>query len=1126
MVALVSLKIGKLMNSQNFYFLNSKLPELEVLGGFAEKYAHADPESCGVKLRLFAETFTKILYNHLSIDLPDEHSFYDLLNNDIFKEAVSPAILGKLHLLRKVGNKAAHGHKLNSTEAGFLLREAYDLGAWLYVSMFNGNINDIPGYREPVSPAKGTGLDKEKRLIREKINEQEKELEGLLAERERLREESGKKRKSRAERQQLFKKGKTVAEILHFDEEATRRLLIDEQLSMAGWKVGPGGESTDEVGQEVEVRYQPTKSGIGYADYVLWDSNGKPLAVIEAKKTARDAENGKTQADLYAKGLEKMHGQRPVIFYTNGYDIFMWNTLLEEPPRKVYGFYARDNLEYLHFQKKHRLPLNRSNIDSNIVDRNYQREAIKHVHELFESKRRKGLIVQATGTGKTRVAIALSKSLMEASWAKRILFLCDRRELRKQAKNVFDEFISSPAAIVTARTARDRDKRIYIGTYPAMLKVYQTFDVGFFDLIIADESHRSIYNVYGELFKYFDAYQIGLTATPVEFVTRNTFRLFECKEQDPTAYYSFEDAINDTPPWLVPFEVHTVTTRFIREGIRYVDMTPEQQQQLEEQEEDAEEIDYAASQVDKQVFARGTAKVILRNLMENGLKLADGSLGKTIIFARNHKHAVFLNRLFNELYPQYGGLFCEVIDNYNPRAEQLIDDFKGKGSNDRLTIAISVDMLDTGVDIPEILNLVFAKPVKSYAKFWQMIGRGTRLRPNLFGAGKHKTKFRIFDHWKNFEWFDLHYKPATPSVTKSLMQRLFESRLELANLSQQKYEKNIFEQIMELVYQDVADLAATESVDVREKWRTIQLVKDRDTLLQFEATTRVALKNEIAPLMMWRNILGHAPAYEFDLLMTCMQIAWLGESARFKDYKDELLDKVNRLPGTLAPVQARATLLKSINREEFWSSVTYDLLEDIRLRIRGLMKYLPLARKNPLFRVMDVDEDFTAINRGEYVPKNRALDMANYRKRVTEILTALFDQNETLQKIKKGEAVSEKEIDDLVALILIQDERIDLRILQTLFPETAGHLEKAIRRIIGLDPEYVSRLINRFIRKYPQLTAKQIKFLDMLKNHICRYGAIKPERLYGSPFTIIDSQGLDGVFGEEKSDLVDILKQF
>jgi hypothetical protein len=345
---------------------------------------------------------------------------------------------------------------------------------------------------------------------------------------------------------------------LSFNEEQTRRYLIDLMLADVSWEVGADLTSTPQVKKEVKVSGQPTDSGIGYADYVLVDDNDKPLGVIEAKKTSKHAQDGRTQAKCYADGLEAEHGQRPIIFYTSGYDLWIWNDAAGEPPRKIYGYYSKDSLQRLHFQRKERKPAAQVGPDKGkcIITRMYQFEAVRRVVEHFAQKKRKALIVQATGTGKTRVAIALCDALIQAHRAKRVLFLCDRRELRKQAHNAFKEFLPSEnRTYVTSDTANDRTKRIYLATYPAMMKVFETFDPGFFDLIIADESHRSLYNRYRQLFNYFDCYQVGLTATPIDYIAKSTFDMFQCGAKDPTFNYSYEEAINSNPPYLVPFVV-------------------------------------------------------------------------------------------------------------------------------------------------------------------------------------------------------------------------------------------------------------------------------------------------------------------------------------------------------------------------------------------------------------------------------------------------------------------------------------------------------------------------------------------------------------------------------------------
>ena len=775
------------MQSLNFEFLRKQpawLP-LADLGGFAEGYARTDPVTAVVKLRSFGELLVQSIYTKLRLPKPPRANFHELLTNHAFEDATPRVVLAKLHALRKEGNRAAHGEDVDVATSLWLLKEAFDLACWLHLTHAGGSRADCPSYTPPpeIEGEENPGvLQREKKAVAERLAAQEARMQQLLADLEAARAAAqaaeGDAAKLRATQEHAHALGTQAADTLHFSEEATRRRLVDVMLTEARWQVGDGGASTDEVGQEVEVGHQPTESGKGRADYVLYDDDGTPLGVVETKKTAIKVEDGRTQATSYADGLEKQYDVRPFIFCTNGYDIEMWNDEDNEPPRRLYAFPSRDSLQYRRFQRRERHPRATVAPGPGIIDRIYQYEAIKRVVEKFAEKKRRSLVVMATGTGKTRVAVALCDALIRAKWVRRILFLCDRRELRKQANNAFKEYLpGEPRTFITADTAKDRGKRIYLATYPAMMRCFQTFDVGFFDLIIADESHRSIYNRYRDLFEYFDALQVGLTATPVQFVSRDTFRMFGCETGDPTFSYGYAEAINHVPPYLVPFEVETHTTPFLREGIRYSQMNRDQQIQLEADDPEPTLVEYDREAVDRRVFNKDTNRLILRNLMERGIRDATGSrVGKSIIFARDHNHAVLLQTLFDEMYPQYGGNFCRVIDNYDPRAEELIDDFKGQGTNPNLTLAISVDMLDTGIDVPEVVNLVFAKPVYSYVKFWQMIGRGTRLCRGLFGPGKDKTHFLIFDHWGNFEWFGENAPQPEPPAGKSLMQLVFESR--------------------------------------------------------------------------------------------------------------------------------------------------------------------------------------------------------------------------------------------------------------------------------------------------------------------------------------------------------------
>ncbi|MFK0572845.1 DEAD/DEAH box helicase family protein, partial [Endozoicomonas sp.] len=577
-------------------------------------------------------------------------------------------------------------------------------------------------------------------------------------------------------------------------------------------------------------------------------------------------------------------------------------------------------------------------VDTKIAGRLYQLESIARVGERFTDKHRRALIVQATGTGKTRVAIALSKRLLDARWAKRVLFLCDRKELRKQARNAFNEFVSDPIYVVGRSDKKYQDtSRIFISIYPGMMNIMDRYDVGYFDLIIADESHRSIYNVYGDLFKYFDALQVGLTATPVDMIGHTTYGLFGCEGRVPTYEYSLEAAINDEH--LTPFEVITHTTQFLREGIKKDNISDEQIAQLEEQGIDPNTLEFDAKAIDKAIFNRDTNRAIIRNLMEHGIRDQDEQLpGKTIVFARNHKHAVVLQSVFDEMYPQFAGKFCQVIDHYDPRAEQLIEDFKGGdlSSNKTLTIAISVDMLDTGIDVPEVVNLVFAKPVKSKVKFWQMIGRGTRLCKDLFGPGQDKKKFRIFDHWGNFEYFEQEPPEATPTTGKPLAQKRLEAWIELAKAAQKKFEQGSLTIIAKQLQAQVEALDE-KSIAVQEKWQTRARLNDQKVLEQFAPQTQQQLLDEIGPLMQWVDVRGQGNAMRFDLDMITAQTALYTNKGGLEKQWSIIVQKLDQLPPHLAQVQQQGEIINQLRELDWWHNASFADLEHARTRLRGIM---------------------------------------------------------------------------------------------------------------------------------------------------------------------------------------------
>lgn len=1122
---------GELVKSTNFEFLRAKWPPLASLAGFAEHYCHPDPESSLIKLRLLTEQVVEHIYSVHQLAKPYQASLNDLLNDRAFQQSIPQVVVSKLHTIRITGNKAAHGGKATGQIALAALREAFEIARWFQLTYGGGRLEDLPSF---VSPQPGVGddskaeLKREKKAVLEKLAAQEAQMAQLLADLDATRQREQAARQVgaalEAELAATRSQGQRSADVLGFDEKTTRKRLIDMMLMEAGWDVS----NKDLVRIEEPVKHQPTTTGEGFADYVLLGEDGIPLAVVEAKKTSENAEKGRQQAKCYADGFEKMYGRRPVIYYTNGYDVSIWNDADGEPPRQIYGYHSRDSILYMVSRRQQRLQPKEVAPDPQIADRMYQIEAIKRVIERFGAKHRRALVVQATGTGKTRVAISLCEALIRAGWVRRVLFLCDRRELRRQANNTFQQFLpGEPRTYVNANTSADQEHRIYLATYPAMMQCFESFDVGFFDLIIADESHRSIYNRYRDLFLYFDALQVGLTATPVQFISRNTFDLFGCENENPTALFRYEDAINHIPPYLVPFKVKTVTTGFLSRGIKYSQMTPEQREQLEQQEREPEAIEFEQHQVDKQIFNKDTNRKIIQNLMEHGIRDGSGSLvGKSIIFARSHDHAILLQSVFDELYPQYGGRVCRVIDNYEPRAEALIDEFKDAKSD--LRIAVSVDMLDTGIDVPEVVNLVFAKPVFSFVKFWQMIGRGTRLCKDLFGPGKDKSEFQIFDHWENFKYFEETYQETEPSKQTSLLQRLFDARLALADECLRKPDVTAFNAIAGLIAADIADLPDT-TISVREKWRQVTTCRNPEVIKRFDAATRATLSQDIAPLMQWRDIRGDSAAYQFDHLIALAQTDLMKGAGRFADRRAEVEAWVADLQYNLNPVREREDDIRKVKSAAFWDSITLASLEDVRQSLRGIMKYRQPRTSDRLpAKIIDVAEDPAGLQSRDHKPKLEGLEFVAYRQRVEGVLTELFAQNDTLKRIKAGQPVSDADLKALVSLVLTQHPDLDLTDLTEYYPESAGHLDLAIRSIIGLDAKAVHDRFEAFVRKHPTVNSMQMRFLDLLKNHIAKYGAIEIGRLYEQPFTTISAEGLDGVFEDEAQidELLGIINSF
>lgn len=1135
------------MQSKNFEMLRPHWPDLASLGGHAELYVYSDPQSSLIKLRCFAEKLVGIVYRDWRLPCYPNEKFIDRLENHAFASVVDQAIIDKLHAIRKEGNKAAHEGKFGKGSSLWLLKEAHILGSWLLLSMKKGGKDDIKPFVEPTKKASDEALSKaaikELKASKQREVEHQARLEQALAELEVSQQaELDAQREAAKLKHQLnnattrqYRDASDLAKnSLELNEAQTRRRLIDTELHSRGWDIDLiNGKSTEQVGIEVKVDSQPTPTGMGNCDYVLWDDDGKPLAVIEAKRTRENAEKGRQQAKIYADSLEKKYNQRPVIFYTNGHDIYIWDDALKAnqktapAPRKLYGFYAKEALQYMIRQRTERKDINATPIDTEIAGRSYQIETISRVCERYSDNHRKALVVQATGTGKTRVAIALTKRMINAGWAKRILFLCDRKELRKQAGKAYNEFLSESIYIVGKSKKADRgNARIYVATYPGMMSIMEEFDPGYFDLIIADESHRSIYNVFGDVFKYFDAMQLGLTATPVEMISRSTSQLFGCDYKMPTANYPLEQAIEDKN--LVPFKVVSHTTQFLRDGIQGHSLSDEQLAELEEQGIDPNDLDFNAKAIDKAVYNKDTNRAILRNLMENGQRLADGqTLGKSMVFARNIAHAELLSELFSDMYPEYGGNFCRVIHSKYERAEELIDDFKATDGKDaEVTIAISVDMLDTGIDVPEVLNLVFAKPVKSKVKFWQMVGRGTRLCENLYGpatdGSDDKSKFLIFDHWGNFEYFEMEPEEEEARQSKSLSQKLFEARLTFAEEALKRGELNDFVAMVQLLKDDI-DALDDGCIAIKDNWKLKAQLSDLATLQQFTPATKAQLFDQMAPLMQWRNIQGEAEALKFDLEIVTAQYAKAFEPKLLDQTKEPLLLKVRSLAMHLNQVRSKADTVKQLQQDDFWQAADFSALDKVRETLRPIIHLREKGVAPPAdpITIYDITEDREKFEINERKTNIRTVDFEIYRQEVEKTLTPLFEKSPVLQKIRAGETITPAELDELNALIHTQNPSVDLALLKDFYPQSSVGMDQLLRTIVGLDVEAIQIQFNDFVQQHHiNLNTLQMRFLDLLKSEICRKGEMTVADLYEQPFIALHQDGIDGLFQDEQAHLI------
>ncbi|MFC3773741.1 DEAD/DEAH box helicase family protein [Paenibacillus sp. GCM10012303] len=949
----------------------------------AERVLATSPAMAAVGSRKAFELAVKWVYAaDNTITMPYKDNLQALIHEPSFKFAMENQTWGKLPYIIKLGNLAVHTDKaISRSDAVLSLSALFEFVQWLDYC-YGANYEERHFAEENI-PAEKVVLDEAK--IKEKdslIEQKDSEIEALRA-------------KIAAMSDRLTADKEQHKEERHFKPEdisefRTRKKYIDVDLKLLGWIFG------DDVREEVELYGMPNHEEKGYADYVLYGKDGLPLAIVEAKRTSKDAKIGTHQAKLYADCLERMTGRRPMMFTTNGFETNLWDDVTS-PQRKVSGVFSKADLEKLMNRRNERKVLDEVLIDDNITDRYYQKEAIRSVCENITTGHRRALLVMATGTGKTRTASSLTDVLSRGGYVTNILFLADRTGLVKQAKDDFKNYLPDMSLCNLLSNKDDKTARIVFSTYPTMLNAIdhaksddgkRLFTPAHFDLIVVDEAHRSIFKKYRAIFEYFDGIIVGLTATPKTEVDRNTYDFFEMESGVPTYAYAYETAV-EVDHVLVPYHNIEVTTKFLEQGITYDKLSPEDQARYEEDfaDEDGDMPEFIPSPaVNEFIFNQSTVDRVLEDLMTKGIKVAGGDrLGKTIIFAQNKRHAQYIIERFNKLFPQYYGSFAKRIVSDDSYAQSLIDDFKVASKEPH--IAVSVDMLDTGIDVPGIVNLVFFKRIRSKTKFWQMIGRGTRLCKNLFGEGEDKTRFVIFDYLGNFEFFRQHKEGLQGNEAQSLSEAIYAKRIRLIHHMQQSVfidesYQTIRTDLIETVTQQINALN-TELVSVKMQLQYVEKYKSTEAFICLTDLDKANLITYLAPIVYMDDTDEHAK--RFDNFMYGLMIAQIEGLPQFKKGKKQLIDvSINLLKrATIPQIKEKLQLINTIGTDEFWENSDLLNFEKVRVELRSLVKFIvDEGGRNPIYT--NLADEILTISEGKAM--YQAYDFENYKLKVNRYI--------------------------------------------------------------------------------------------------------------------------------------------
>ena len=1087
----------------NFDYLRDIEPlhDLYAICNGAEASMESDHDACALNCRRGLEWLVKAIYTLKKAAIGERASLYELMTGAPFVEFLKDdRLMAAAHYIRKVGNVAAHAGGVKSGEAFFCLLNLYNLvgGTLLKLRVITAlapfDKNNIP--KNAVGIASGDTVPSPSYSF----------VKSVPAE--------------------AVRSKAPAPVVTDYSEFETRRLFIDLMLRDAGWElVGKDNVPLPgKVGTEIEVHGMPGQD-VGFADYVLYDDGGKPLAVIEAKRTGKDSIAGKHQAELYADCLERQCGVRPVIYYSNGFQTFVIDGL-GYPPRRILGFHSKEDLQVI-LRSRGRSKITDQNVKEYITDREYQKRAIHSICDHFNKMYRRGLLVMATGSGKTRVAISLCDVLLRNKWAKNILFLADRTALVSQAQKNFAKLLpEQTTSILNDHKNRgkdgrpDMDARITFSTYQTMIGYIDAdkkdFSVGRFDLIIIDEAHRSVFGKYTAILDYFDALMVGLTATPREDVDRSTYELFGL-DGEPNFDYELSEAVNDK--YLVNFVVMNRTTKRLKEGIKYKDLKPAEKEQLEDiwkyeaaRSEDGSEPtprDIRASEITNYIYNQDTIDRVLEDLMTTGLTVNGGdTIGKTIIFAGNHEHAVKIVERFQNQYPEYGSDFCVLIDNQVSKAQDLIDSFSVRGKMPQ--IVVSVDMMDTGIDVPDVLNLVFFKQVKSKIKFWQMIGRGTRKSTDVHGEGLDKQFFNIYDWCGNFDFFDLTPDGELQTPVHSVTERLFDLRVDMAvalqnaQFQQDSFARELRDNIKQTLRSQILALN-DRNITVRRHWDVVDKFRKEAAWVCLSEIDALDLKDRIAPVVI-RSVTDNS-ALRFDILVLNIQLSRILPEHSASKSIAHTTEIAKSLQGkaSIQQVNSKIEVINEVVRPDFWKGATLERLEKVRLEIRDLVQFIKDDKKRTFtINIPDLIEYKDA--------PEHTLPSLTYKERVIDYISK-NRKHPVLEKIRNMQQLTP---DDILSLEHICWKELGTKEEYRNYVRRGGlicgdSVAAFLRSIVGVNREKALELYSKYLND-SQLNPEQEEYVKCVLDYVCSNGDILPATLYKEePFSDWDLQSFFNV---------------